>query len=349
MNVMVTGGAGFIGSHAVLRLLEDGHAVTVVDDLSRGNRGAIDALGSLGDLHFVESEVGDAAVVEAALRDRSIELVMHFAARAYVGESVREPLLYYRKNTAATLALLEAMEAQGVAKIVFSSTAATYGEPPPELIPIRESCPREPINPYGRSKLMVEQMLEDHAAMKRDAGDDFAYASLRYFNVAGNDRAARIGEDHRPETHLVPICLDAALGRRRGMTIFGTDYDTPDGTCVRDYVHVEDLIDAHVTVMDALVPGDERIYNIGIGRGYSVREVIDACRRVTGVEFPVDEGPRRAGDPPSLYADPARIERELGWTAPTTSLDEIVETAWRWRREHPEGYASGVARADALK
>ncbi|MHC5003560.1 MAG: UDP-glucose 4-epimerase GalE [Planctomycetota bacterium] len=339
MNILVTGGAGYIGSHAALRLLEDGHAVTVVDDLSRGNRAVIDVLKPLGDLEFVEAGVGDRRIVVEAMRRRSVELVMHFAALAYVGESVQQPLRYYRQNTAASLALLEAMEEAGVRRIVFSSTCATYGEPPPAEIPIRETCPQRPINPYGRSKLMVEHMLFDHAAQKREAGEDFAFAALRYFNVAGNDRRARIGEDHKPETHLIPICLEVALGQREHITIYGTDYDTPDGTCIRDYVHVEDLIDAHVTAMRALRPGDARTYNVGIGRGYSVREVIEASRRVTGVDFPAVEGQRRAGDPPTLYNDPTKVSTELGWTARVTDLDEIIETAWRWRSAHPDGYA----------
>jgi UDP-glucose 4-epimerase len=340
MNVLVTGGAGYIGSHAALRLLEDGHAVTVVDDLSRGNRGAIEALRPLGDLHFVQGDVGDASVIESTLRHRSIDVVMHFAALTYVGESMQQPLRYYRNNAAAALGLLEAMEAVGVKRFVFSSTAATYGEPSPESIPISEDCPQKPINPYGRSKLMIEQMLFDYAQMKESTGADFSFAALRYFNVAGADEKGRIGEDHRPETHLIPICLEAALGKREAITIFGTDYPTPDGTCIRDYVHVEDLIDAHIAAMDALKSGDRRTYNIGIGRGYSVREVIEACRRVTGIKFKEEVGERREGDPPSLYADPAKIKRELKWSAKHTKLDQIIESAWRWHKAHPDGYSA---------
>ncbi len=338
MNILVTGGAGYIGSHAALRLLDDGHAVTVIDDLSRGNRPAIETLASLGDLEFVESDVGDRRVVVEALRRRQIDLVMHFAALAYVGESVRQPLRYYRQNAAASLSLLEAMEEAGVPRLVFSSTCATYGEPPPSRIPIDERCPQQPINPYGRSKLMVEHMLFDYAARKREDDEDFAFAALRYFNVAGSDRETRIGEEHDPETHLIPICLEAASGRRPHVSIFGTDYQTPDGTCIRDYVHVEDLIDAHVTAMDALESGDARTYNIGIGRGYSVREVIDASMRVTGVDFATVEAARRPGDPPVLYNDPTKVRDELGWTARTTDLEQIIETAWRWRKAHPNGF-----------
>ena len=340
MNVLVTGGAGYIGSHGVLRLLEDGHAVTVIDDLSRGNRASIEILRPLGDLVFIEADIGDRARTVAALRERAIEVVMHFAAKAYVGESVRMPLAYYRANAASALTLIEAMDEVGVKRMVFSSTAATYGEPPAERIPIAEDCPQRPINPYGRSKLSAEQYLFDYAHAQRIAGEDFAFVALRYFNVAGNDGKARIGEDHDPETHLIPICLDVALGKREAITIYGTDYATPDGTCIRDYVHVEDLIDAHITAMHALRPGEMRTYNIGIGRGYSVREVIEACRGVSGVDFPAVEGARRAGDPPSLYARAEKIGEALGWRAAHQELESIIETAWRWRRAHPDGYGA---------
>jgi UDP-glucose 4-epimerase len=338
MNVLVTGGAGYIGSHAALRLMADGHTVTVIDDLSRGNTGAIDVLRAAGDLHFVKADIGDRKAVADLLRDRSIEVVMHFAALAEVGESVQEPLRYYRNNLAGTVSLLEAMDACGVNRMVFSSTCATYGEPAPEHIPMTEDCPQHPVNPYGRCKLAVEWMLYDrlHA---RAAGDDaFAFAALRYFNVAGNDPEGRLGEDHDPETHLIPICLDTALGKREAVTIFGTDYDTPDGTCIRDYIHVTDLVDAHVVVMEALQPGQALTYNLGIGNGLSVRQVIDTCHRVTGIDYPVREGTRREGDPPALYAEPAKIRTELGWSARFTDLDEIIATAWGWRRAHPDGY-----------
>ncbi|MCP3904915.1 MAG: UDP-glucose 4-epimerase GalE [Planctomycetes bacterium] len=338
MNVLVTGGAGYIGSHAALRLLETGHAVTIVDDLSRGRRAAVDRLEPLGDLAFVETDIGARERVAGVFRDRRIDLVMHFGALAYVGESVEQPLRYYRSNAAGTLAVLEAMEDAGVTRIVFSSTCATYGAPSSEDIPITEDCPPQPINPYGRSKLMAERMVTDLADRKRAGGGDFAATILRYFNVTGCDPAGRLGEDHRPETHLVPICLEAALGGRPNVSIFGTDYATPDGTCIRDYVHVDDLIDAHLASMEALAPGDVRTYNVGTGRGHSVREVVDACRRVTGVDFDVTEAPRRPGDPPVLYADPSRIGRDLGWTARRTDLDTTIADAWRWKREHPNGY-----------
>jgi len=340
MNVLVTGGAGYIGSHAVLRLLEDGHAVTVIDDLSRGHREAMEILRPLGDLHFAEGDVSDRPLVAGLLRERTVDVVMHFAALAYVGESVEMPLRYYRNNAAGTLALVEAMDEAGVGRMIFSSSCATYGEPAAEYIPIGEACPQQPINPYGRSKLHAEHILVDYAQMKRRTGGDFALAILRYFNVAGSDRSGRIGEDHRPETHLIPICLEAALGMRDAVTVFGTDYDTPDGTCIRDYVHVEDLIDAHVTAMGALKQGTWLTCNAGIGRGYSVQEVIEATRRVTGIDFAEVHGPRREGDPPVLFADPAKIRTQLGWTARHTELQAIIETAWRWRRDHRQGYAS---------
>jgi UDP-glucose 4-epimerase len=267
---------------------------------------------------------------------------MHFAALAYVGESMQQPLRYYRNNTAAALSLIEACEAAGVERFVFSSTCASYGEPSREFIPIPETCPQNPINPYGWSKLHTERMLTDYAEFcAREGGrggKPFALARLRYFNVAGSDRSGLIGEHHEPETHLIPVCLQTALGQRDALTIFGTDYPTPDGTCIRDYVHVEDLVDAHVTVMNALRPGENRFYNLGIGKGYSNRQIVESVRRVTGIDFPVKEGPRRPGDPPELYADPRKIRAELNWSAKITDLDQIVATAWRWFREHPKGY-----------
>lgn len=345
-SVLVTGGAGYIGSHAVQRLLRDGHRVVAIDNLFRGHAAALDRLGpgAGGRLAFVHADLNDRATVLRALREHAVDTVMHFAALAYVGESMHEPLRYYRYNTAASLALLEALdeharEGKGVERFIFSSTCATYGEPSAEFIPIPETCPQRPINPYGNSKLHVERMLFDYSALRRTQGRPFACAALRYFNVAGCDHTGVLGEHHEPETHLIPVILQAALGKRDGVTIFGEDYATPDGTCIRDYVHVEDLIDAHVAVLGALRPGEERTYNLGIGRGYSVREIIEATRRVTRVDFPVRSGARRAGDPPRLFADPRKIQGELGWRARYTDLEEIVATAWRWFRANPKGYA----------
>ena len=342
MRVMVTGGAGYIGSHAVQILIGQGHTVVVVDDLRRGHAAAIERLrGSLdpdasGRLIFAEADVGERRKITALLEEHGVEAVMHFAALAYVGESVSDPLLYHANNTGAAIDLLRACDRAGVSKFVVSSTCATYGEP--ETVPIAESTPQKPINPYGWSKLHVERVLRDHAAACRDKNRAFSYAALRYFNVAGADPTGVLGEWHQPETHLIPIVLEVALGKRERITVFGEDYPTPDGTCIRDYVHVTDLVEAHATVLEHLRPGEERFYNLGIGRGYSVREVIESARRVTGHAIPEIVGTRRAGDPPSLYADPSRIQDELGWSARFTDLDEIIATAWRWFRDNPSGY-----------
>ena len=331
MNVLVTGGAGYIGSHAVLRLLADGHRVTVLDNLERGHRPAVLAAG-LDETDLLAVDLRDTARLTAELERRGIEAVIHFAALAYVGESVTDPLKYYDNNTAGSLSLLEAMDDAGVRKLVFSSTCATYGEP--DKMPITEDTPQHPINPYGASKLFVERMLRDYAA----ANDDFAFAALRYFNVCGSDPQGRIGEDHDPETHLIPVLLDVARGKRDKMTIFGEDFSTPDGTCIRDYIHVEDLIDAHVLAMHKLAPGDQWFYNLGTGEGRTVRQVLEAARRVTGRDIPAEVGPRRPGDPPSLYADASKIQRELGWKAQHTNLDDAIAHAWKWFQTHPDGY-----------
>lgn len=345
MNVMVTGGAGYIGSHATERLLRDGHRVVVVDNLLRGNQGAIHALKSLPNgknLEFIPCDVADRGMVEAALRQNKVDAVMHFAALAAVGESVDQPLLYYRNNVWGMVSLLEAVVAAGVPKFVFSSSCATYGAPPPGTEAIREDCPKNPMSPYGWTKLHGEHILRDVAEACRRQGKPFSYAALRYFNVAGAYRGTPglIGEDHDPESHIIPVVIQAAMGQRPHVGLFGTDYPTPDGTCVRDYVHVEDLVDAHVAVMGKLAPGDERHYNLGIGKGYSVREIIDAVRKVTGRDFKVVEQPRRAGDPPRLFADPAKIRSELGWNAKVTDLNEIIGSAWAWHQKRPRGYRS---------
>jgi UDP-glucose 4-epimerase len=332
MNVFVTGGAGYIGSHAVKRLLADGHRVVVLDNLARGHRSAVTAAAGDGGVDLVVADLTDTDRIASTLEAHAIDCVMNFAALAYVGESVTEPLRYYQNNTCGVVSLLRAMDTAGVRRLVHSSTCATYGEP--ETMPITEDLPQRPINPYGASKLFVERVFQDYAQANRD----FAFAALRYFNVAGCASDGTLGEDHEPETHLIPVLLNTALGQRKSATIFGTDYPTPDGTCIRDYIHVEDLIDAHVTVMIALERGDQRFYNLGTGNGFSVRQIIDTVKAVTGIDFTVEIGDRRPGDPPSLYADPGKIQRELGWEARVKDPRPMVETAWAWFQRHPDGY-----------
>lgn len=327
MNVMVAGGAGYIGSHAVRQLIEGGHRVLVVDNLYRGHTRAVHPGAT-----FRKIDLADTPSLTEQLREHAIDCVMHFAALAYVGESVTEPLSYYDNNTAGTISLLRAMKAAGVKRLVFSSTCAVYGEP--DATPIVETMPQEPINPYGWSKWCVERVLKDYSA----ADKDFCFVSLRYFNVAGAAADGSLGEDHDPETHLIPVLLLTALGRCEKATVFGTDYPTPDGTCIRDYIHVEDLCAAHIMAMDALRPGGGRFYNLGIGKGYSVKEVLAAAARVTGRKLPVEYGGRRPGDPAVLFADARKIHDDLGWSARYTEIDEIVATAWNWLKSHPRGY-----------
>lgn len=325
MNILVTGGAGYIGSHATRVLAASGHNLWVYDNLSRGHRAAV-LPGRL-----IEGELADRAQLTDVLRTHNIEAVMHFAAFALVGESVSDPALYYENNVVAALSLLEAMRAANVKKFVFSSTTATYGEP--EIIPIAETTPQQPINPYGFTKLVIEHALADYAHAY-----GWSYAALRYFNAAGAAPSGEIGEDHTPESHLIPIVLQVALGQREAITIFGTDYPTPDGTCIRDYIHVDDLASAHLKALDRLQPGQGLRLNLGTGRGYSVREVIDACRRVTGHPIPETIGPRRPGDPPELVADSRLAQRVLDWQPQYTDIESIVATAWRWHQSHPRGY-----------
>lgn len=345
MNILVTGGAGYIGSHACKRLLAEGHSVVVIDNLFRGHARAIELLRTIPGvtperLAFHQVDVQDRPALERIITQHKVEAVIHFAALAYVRESMERPLAYYRANTAAAVSLLEAMEATGVQRLVFSSTCATYGEPDPSLIPIREDCSQKPINPYGWSKLFIERMADDFMAAMRASGRPFAVAMLRYFNVAGCDRSGLLGEDHVPETHLIPIILQVLLGKRDCLTIFGTDYPTPDGTCVRDYIHVEDLVDAHAVVLKSLDPSrhDVRRYNLGIGRGISIREVIASVERVAGKKVTTKDGARNPGDPPTLMCDPSKIERELGWRASVRTIDEIVATAWLWFSSNTNGY-----------
>jgi UDP-glucose 4-epimerase len=326
MRILVTGGAGYVGSHAVRALVHAGHEVVVYDNLSTGHAGA---LGAAADL--VVGDLADRAYLEQVLSRGGFEAVMHFAASIEVGESVRDPLRYYDNNAANTVGLLRAMQASGVRRLVFSSTCAVVGEP--ERLPITEDQPRRPASPYARAKVAVEWMLEDS-----QAAWGLGFAALRYFNAAGAAADGTIGEDHDPETHLIPNVLFVPLGRKEHIDVFGTDYDTLDGTCIRDYVHVEDLADAHRLALEALRPGEVHCYNCGTGRGASVREVIEAARRVTGHPIPVKESPRRPGDVPVLYADSSRIERALGWRPRHTNLDNIIASAWAWHRTHPRGF-----------
>jgi len=325
MKVLVTGGAGYIGSHVLRQLREAGHDAVVFDNLSTGHRWAV--LGA----PLVEGDLADGDALDALFQAHAFDAVLHFAAHIVVPESVAEPLKYYANNTRNTLNLLERVQRAGVPRFVFSSTAAVYGMP--EQSTVDEDTPLAPINPYGASKMMSERMLTDFSA----AGGP-RHVILRYFNVAGADPQARIGQATPDATHLIKVACQTALGQRQKLQIFGTDYPTPDGTCIRDYIHVEDLARAHVDALDHLSDGgDSRILNCGYGRGYSVREVIEAVREVSGVDFAVEEAPRRAGDPPALVADNRRIRAVLGWEPRFADLRTIVADAWRWesRNTHP--------------
>ncbi len=326
MKVAVIGGAGYIGSHAVKLLVERGHSVIALDNLTNGHRAAVHSKATL-----YAADCAATAALAAIFQKEKVEAVMHFAASAYVGESVQDPRKYYRNNVANTVSMLDAMALTGVKKLVFSSTCATYGEP--HKVPITEQFPQNPISPYGHSKLMVERILLDTAA-----AEGLAFAAPRYFNVAGSALDGSIGEDHRPETHLIPIVLQAALGQRTHVDIYGNDYATPDGTCIRDYVHVWDLVEAHLVLLENLRPGKGLFYNLGVGRGYSVQEIIAACRKVTGREIKTQMVQRRPGDPPALFADAGKIAGDLGWKAKITDLNEIVASAWRWFQANPNGY-----------
>lgn len=329
MNVLIVGGAGYIGSHCVRQALAEGHRVTVIDNLTYGHREAL-----LPDVPFYEVDLGNEPEVRKILEKEQIEVVMHFAAFCYVGESVTEPMKYYFNNVVATLHLLRAMLAVGVKKFVFSSTCATYGVP--DVLPITEQEKQAPINPYGQTKLDVENALKNLAG-----AEDFRFAAFRYFNAAGASEDASIGEDHTPETHLIPLTIDVALGKRENIKIFGTDYDTPDGTCLRDYVHVDDLSRAHLAVLPKLdTPGAQHFYNLGTGTPYSVRDVIQAVQSVSGKPIQTVESERRPGDPPALYADNQKVLRELGWKIKFPTVEDIVETAWRWHASRPDGYRS---------
>lgn len=320
-TVLVTGGAGYIGSHACKALAAAGCAPITVDNLVYGHEWAV----QWGPL--AKGDIRDREFLDAVFKEYRPEAVMHFAAFAYVGESVRDPEKYYHNNVAGTLSLLSAMRRHDCRRIVFSSTCATYGTP--EGLPLTEDARQSPINPYGWSKLMMEQILRDF-----DRAYGITFASLRYFNAAGADRDGRIGEDHAPETHLIPLVCYAALGLRPAIEVFGTDYPTPDGTCIRDYVHVDDLAAAHVAALRHMQAGGESLFlNLGAGRGHSVAEVIQAVEKVSGRPVPVRFGPRREGDPHALYADASRAGAVLGWKPACSDLESIADTAWRWHQE----------------
>lgn len=326
MNILVTGGAGYIGSHTVRRLIARGHNVVVYDNLSKGHRQAIP------EEILIAGDTGDKVKLAELFQTYNIDAVVHFAAYSLVGESGFKPSIYFQNNVANTLTLLDAMLDNGVNKIVFSSTAAVYGEP--SVVPITEEASKEPTNVYGTSKLMVEKILESY-----DRAYGLKYTSLRYFNAAGADTLGDIGEDHTPETHLIPIIMQTALGQRENLQIFGTDYDTPDGTCIRDYIHVNDLADAHILAVEALHQGaSSDVYNLGNGQGFSVKEVITAAERVTGKSISIVESDRREGDPAVLIASSEKIKQKLGWQPQHTTIEAIIKSAWNWHRSHPEGY-----------
>ncbi|HBG26220.1 MAG: UDP-glucose 4-epimerase GalE [Planctomycetes bacterium GWF2_41_51] len=325
MNVLVCGGAGYIGSNMTAILAEKGHKPIVFDNFSKGHKDAIKGH------ELVEGDLADLGLLVKVLKEKKIEAVMHFAAFIEVGESCTKPLEYYRNNFSNTRTLLEAMEKTEVRKFVFSSTAATYGMP--KEVPITEDLHKEPINPYGESKWAVERMCHFQSLTGR-----LNYAALRYFNACGAGGNGTIGEDHTPESHLIPLVIAAAMGKREDIKVFGTDYPTPDGTCIRDYIHIEDLCSAHLLALEKLDTNSELVFNLGNGKGYSVREVIETVKKVSGKNVKVTEVARRPGDPPVLTADASKAIRELGWKVKYPQLEKIVETAWLWHSRNPQGY-----------
>lgn len=326
MSTLVTGGAGYIGSHTAIELLAANEDVIILDNLQKGHKGAIKGG------RFCQGDLRDDAFQDSVFKENNIEEVVHFAADSLVGESVAEPLKYYNNNMVSTLRLLGKMKEYGVKRLVFSSTAATYGEP--ENIPILETDRTFPANPYGETKLAVEKVLK-----WADNAYGIKYVTLRYFNAAGAHISGTIGEDHKPESHLIPIVLQAALGKRDAIQIFGDDYETSDGSCVRDYIHVTDLAMAHMLALKSLrAGGGSRIYNLGNGKGFSVKEVVQLARKVTGVNIKEAIVPRRAGDPAVLVASSEKIRRELKWEPKYNDLATIIETAWKWHKNHPDGY-----------
>jgi UDP-glucose 4-epimerase len=323
-TILVTGGAGYIGSHAVRALCQGGYNVVILDNLVYGHR---DVAERVLQVPLIEGDISDRTFLDRVFAEHNIQAVMHFAAYAYVGESVSNPSKYYWNNVAGTLTLLDAMVAADVKQIVFSSTCATYGVP--QAVPITEDHPQSPINPYGTSKLMVEKILQDY-----DVAYGLRSVRFRYFNAAGADPSGELGEDHQPETHLIPLVLMTALGRRPSISVFGTDYPTPDGTCIRDYIHVSDLADAHVLGLQHLMKGGQsEIFNLGNGNGFSVREVIEAAKAVTGKPIAVVESDRRPGDPPALVGSSVKAREVLGWNPQYADINDMIRHAWQWHQQ----------------
>ncbi|RTR33979.1 UDP-glucose 4-epimerase GalE [Robertmurraya yapensis] len=329
MSILVLGGAGYVGSHAVYQLIDAGKDVVVVDNLQQGHEAALHPNAT-----FYKGDIRDRYFLQSVFEKETIDAVIHFAANSLVGVSMETPLEYYDNNVFGTQVVLETMKANNVKYIVFSSTAATYGEP--KQVPITEDMPTVPTNTYGETKLAMEKMMK-----WTEIAHGIKYVSLRYFNVAGARTTGEIGEDHNPETHLIPVVLQAALGTREFITIFGEDYDTPDGTCIRDYIHVEDLIDAHILALEYLQNGGEsNIFNLGSNSGFSVKEIVETAKEVTLREIPVKIGERRAGDPSTLIASSTRAKEVLGWEPKHTAIQDIIKDAWNWHVNHPNGYES---------
>ena len=326
MRILVCGGAGYIGSNMTAMLAEAGHKPIVYDNLTSGHKKAV------GNAEFIKGDLADFELLVKVLKKEKIDAVMHFAALIEAGESVKFPLKFYQNNVCNTRTLLAAMEKCSVEKFVFSSSAAVYGSP--EKTPITEDAPKKPINPYGETKWAVEQMCHSQSQTSR-----LRYATLRYFNAAGASADSTLGEDHNPESHLIPLVIAAAMGKREDVKIFGTDYPTPDGTCIRDYIHIEDLCSAHLLALEKLSSKNELVYNLGNGKGYSVRQVIDTVKKVSNRDFKITETARREGDPPILTADATKAIKELGWKIKYPELEKIVETAWKWHNKYPDGYA----------
>jgi UDP-glucose 4-epimerase len=327
MSILVLGGAGYIGSHAVYQLIDQNYEVAVIDNLQTGHRDAVHPKAN-----FYEGDIRDRAFIRTVFEKENIKGILHFAANSLVGESMTEPLKYFDNNVYGTQIVLEMMKEFGVKHIVFSSTAAVYGEQ--KVMPITEEAPTMPTNTYGETKLAMEKMMS-----WCEKAFDLKYVSLRYFNVAGARRDGQIGEDHNPETHLIPVVLEAALGKRPAVTVFGEDYDTKDGTCVRDYIHVEDLIAAHLLALNYLQNGGEsNVFNLGSSQGFSVKEIIESAKEVTGIDLPVVIGERRSGDPSTLIASSEKAKQVLGWNPSRTSIHEIIRDAWNWHQHHPNGY-----------